>query len=82
MLARFAAQPSPFADYEVRLCELVRDPAELEDRIAARVHAMLQAGLVLSVAEVYGELDSPDVTQDLALILRSVEDVVSLCSSS
>lgn len=29
----------------------------------------LQAGLVLSVAEVYGELDSPDVKQDLALIL-------------
>lgn len=30
---------------------------------------VLQAGLVLSVAEVYGELDSPDVKQDLALIL-------------
>ena len=29
----------------------------------------LQAALVLSVAEVYGELDSPDVKQDLALIV-------------
>lgn len=29
----------------------------------------LQTALVLSVAEVYGELDSPDVKQDLALIL-------------
>jgi tRNA dimethylallyltransferase len=44
--ADFAAQPAPFADYEVKLCELVREPAELDTRIAARVTAMLQAGLV------------------------------------
>lgn len=30
---------------------------------------VMQTGLVLSVAEVYGELDSPDVRQDIALIL-------------
>jgi len=42
----FAAQPSPFADHAVTLCELVREPAELEARIAARVEAMLRAGLV------------------------------------
>jgi tRNA dimethylallyltransferase len=42
----FAAQPGPFADYEIRLCELVREKAELEQRITQRVTAMLQAGLV------------------------------------
>jgi tRNA dimethylallyltransferase len=47
----FAAQPGPFADYEVRLCELVREKAELELRIAQRVTAMLQAGLVDEVRE-------------------------------
>lgn len=44
--AAFAAQPSPFADCEIRLCELVREPAELDARIAQRVAAMLDAGLV------------------------------------
>lgn len=44
--ADFAARPSAFADFEVRLVEVVRDPAELEARIAQRVEAMLSAGLV------------------------------------
>jgi tRNA dimethylallyltransferase len=44
--ADFEALPSPFADYEVKLCELVREPVELDTRITARVVAMLQAGLV------------------------------------
>ena len=44
--ADFAAQPAPFADFEVKLCELVREPAELDARIEARVAAMLSAGLV------------------------------------
>jgi tRNA dimethylallyltransferase len=47
--AEFAAQPSPFADFEVKLCELTRDPAELETRIGQRVTAMLQSGLVEEV---------------------------------
>jgi tRNA dimethylallyltransferase len=47
--ADFAAQPAPFADYEVRLCELVRGSADLEARIAKRVDAMLAAGLVEEV---------------------------------
>jgi len=47
--ADFAAQPSAFADYEVKLCELVRDPAELDARITRRVEGMLQAGLVAEV---------------------------------
>lgn len=47
--AEFAAQPAPFAGFDVRLCELIRDPAELERRIGQRVAAMLQAGLVEEV---------------------------------
>ena len=47
--AEFTAQPAPFADFEVRLCELVREPAELEARIAERVAVMLQTGLVNEV---------------------------------
>jgi tRNA dimethylallyltransferase len=47
--AAFAAQPAPFSDFEVRLCELVREPAELDARIAERVAAMLRAGLVEEV---------------------------------
>ncbi|HEX2862576.1 MAG TPA: tRNA (adenosine(37)-N6)-dimethylallyltransferase MiaA [Lacunisphaera sp.] len=47
--AEFAAQPAPFASYEVRLIELVREPADLEARVAQRVEAMLQAGLVEEV---------------------------------
>ncbi len=42
----FAAQPAPFADCAVRLGELAREKADLEQRIEARVVAMLRAGLV------------------------------------
>ncbi|WP_438482133.1 tRNA (adenosine(37)-N6)-dimethylallyltransferase MiaA [Oleiharenicola lentus] len=52
--AEFAAQPSPFADYEVRLCELVREPAELEQRVAQRVDVMLRDGLVNEVRALLG----------------------------
>jgi tRNA dimethylallyltransferase len=44
--ADFAAQPGPFADHQVLLAELVRDPAELEVRIRQRVDDMIAAGLV------------------------------------
>ncbi len=47
--AEFAALPAPFAAYEIRLCELVRDKEELEQRIARRVAGMLQAGLIEEV---------------------------------
>lgn len=47
--AEFAAQPAPFADYEVRLCELVREKDDLDRRIAARVETMLRGGLVAEV---------------------------------
>jgi tRNA dimethylallyltransferase len=42
----FAAQPGPFADYEILLCELVREKGELDQRITQRVAAMLRAGLL------------------------------------
>ncbi|MES1168904.1 MAG: tRNA dimethylallyltransferase, partial [Oleiharenicola lentus] len=44
--ADFAALPAPFADCTVKVCELVREPADLEARIERRVAGMLQAGLV------------------------------------
>ncbi|HVZ63465.1 MAG TPA: tRNA (adenosine(37)-N6)-dimethylallyltransferase MiaA [Lacunisphaera sp.] len=47
--ADFARQPGPFAGHEVRLCELGRGRADLEDRIQRRVAAMLAAGLVREV---------------------------------
>ena len=47
--AEFAAQPAPFADCEVKLCELVREKEDLDQRIGQRVAAMLTAGLVEEV---------------------------------
>jgi tRNA dimethylallyltransferase len=43
--AEFAAQPGPFADWEIRLTQLDRPTAELAQRIDARVAEMLRAGL-------------------------------------
>lgn len=45
----FSAQPAPFADYEVKLCELVREKSELDERVKVRVVQMLKAGLVEEV---------------------------------
>jgi tRNA dimethylallyltransferase len=53
--ADFAAQPAPFSGYPVRLCELVRDPAELDQRIERRVAAMLAAGLVDEVRDLLAQ---------------------------
>jgi len=44
--ADFAAQPSLFADYEMRLTELVREPEDLRKRVRERVAVMLRAGLL------------------------------------
>lgn len=52
--AEFAAQPAPFADCEVRLCELVREKEELDRRIEARVTAMMMQGLVEEVRGLLG----------------------------
>lgn len=51
----FASQPSAFADYEVELVELVREPDELAERIDRRVDAMLAQGLVDEVRQLLGE---------------------------
>jgi tRNA dimethylallyltransferase len=45
----FSQQPKPFAEFDLKLVVLDRDPAELEQRIAARVEQMLAAGLVAEV---------------------------------
>lgn len=45
----FAAQTSAFADYDVKLCELVREPADLAARLELRVQQMLRAGLIEEV---------------------------------
>lgn len=49
--AEFARQPSAFAEFEVVLTRLEREPADLETRIKARVDAMLKAGLVDEVRQ-------------------------------
>ncbi|MEO6568351.1 MAG: tRNA (adenosine(37)-N6)-dimethylallyltransferase MiaA [Opitutaceae bacterium] len=46
LAADFARQPAPFSEWEAKLTELVREPEELNERISARVRAMLQEGLV------------------------------------
>lgn len=46
LAAEFAGMPGAFANYEVVLTRLDREPAELNRRIEVRVDAMLGAGLV------------------------------------
>lgn len=50
LAADFARQPAPFADFPVVCTRLTRPPAELDSRIATRVHAMLASGLIDEVA--------------------------------
>ncbi|HEY1847842.1 MAG TPA: tRNA (adenosine(37)-N6)-dimethylallyltransferase MiaA [Opitutaceae bacterium] len=50
----FAGTAGPFAGWKVRLCRLDRPPADIEGRIAARVAAMLAAGLVAEVESLLG----------------------------
>jgi tRNA dimethylallyltransferase len=49
LAASFAAQPGAFSDWKVELTELVREPAELDRRIADRTRDMLARGLVREV---------------------------------
>ena len=55
LAAEFARQPGPFADCDVRLARLKREPAELEVRIERRVAEMLRAGLVDEVRRLRAE---------------------------
>lgn len=47
--AAFAQQPGPFAGHRIELTRLDREPADLAQRIDARVAAMVRAGLVEEV---------------------------------
>ena len=47
--AEFAALPPPFVDYEIKLCEVVREKSELAGRIEQRVASMLEQGLMNEV---------------------------------
>jgi tRNA dimethylallyltransferase len=55
LAAEFARRPGAFADCEVKLARLEREPAELARRIEARVAAMLRAGLVEEVRRLRSE---------------------------
>lgn len=55
LAAEFARQRGPFADCEVRLARLEREPAELDLRIERRVAEMLRAGLVEEVRRLRAE---------------------------
>jgi tRNA dimethylallyltransferase len=49
LAAEFAQMPAPFAGWDVRCTQLDRTPADLDERIARRVDAMLADGLVAEV---------------------------------
>ena len=49
LAAEFAKMPAPFAGWDVRCTQLDRKPADLDERIARRVDAMLADGLVAEV---------------------------------
>jgi tRNA dimethylallyltransferase len=51
----FARQPSPFAEYAVKLTRLDRSPEDLARRIEQRVAMMLREGLVEEVRRLRGE---------------------------
>jgi tRNA dimethylallyltransferase len=55
LAADFARQESPFAEFEVRLVRLEREPDELTHRIETRVAAMLRDGLVDEVRQLRRE---------------------------
>ncbi|HLP02762.1 MAG TPA: tRNA dimethylallyltransferase, partial [Opitutaceae bacterium] len=76
LAAAFAAKPSAFADFDVRLVRLECEPKELERRIAARVQAMLAAGLIDEVRrlDAAGLRENPSAAR--AIGYREVLDVL------
>jgi tRNA dimethylallyltransferase len=54
LASQFLLSPPPFSDWQVRLVRLERTGGDLDRRIAARVDAMLAAGLVDEVARLLG----------------------------
>lgn len=76
LAADFARQPAPFAEWRPELTLVDRRPGELERRIATRVGAMLQAGLVEEVRGLLsaGLRDNPSAAR--AIGYREVIDML------
>jgi len=74
--ADFEAQPSPFADFDVRLLQLEREGAQLERRVVQRVQQMLTQGLVDEVRalDARGLRDNPSAAR--AIGYREVIDLL------
>jgi tRNA dimethylallyltransferase len=65
LAAEFRSRPAPFAGWQERLTRLERPPAELDERIKARVAEMLRAGLFDEVRLLLaaGLKDNPSAAQ-------------------
>jgi tRNA dimethylallyltransferase len=72
----FARAPLPFAGWNVRLVRIDRDPADVESRIAARVGAMLAAGLVEEVRRLVGRGLATNPSASRAIGYRETIDVI------
>lgn len=68
----FARKPGAFADWQVQLTRLDREPQDLDRRIEARVAAMLHAGLVEEVRRLRGEGLEKNPSAALAIGYRQV----------
>lgn len=76
LAADFARAPSPFAGWDVRLARLDLAGPELEARIAARVGAMVGAGLVDEVRRLMGEGLASNPSAARAIGYRETIDVL------
>ena len=72
----FARQRPPFADWQVELTRIEREPADLEQRIATRVDAMLRAGLVDEVRGLLGRGLKENPSAVRAIGYREVIDLL------
>jgi tRNA dimethylallyltransferase len=65
LTAEFAARPSAFADWKLKLLRLDRRPEEMEQRIAGRARKMIETGLVEEVRHLIdlGLLDNPSASR-------------------
>lgn len=68
----FAAQPGPYADFEVRLVELVRERDDLHERITRRVDQMLADGLVSEVQALLAQGLAANISAAAAIGYREV----------
>lgn len=72
----FAKRPSAFADWEVKLTQIERTPAELAQRIDLRVAAMLHAGLEEEVRALVAAGLKTNPSAALAIGYREVIDAL------